>query len=82
MPRIGETGAIPAARVGFELGLLASSIVVRHIWREYLIPSVDPDILPVFLEFGAEVIGYTCFIYTSLFFVLDAIDSPYARGWR
>ncbi|PNT74154.1 hypothetical protein BRADI_1g08873v3 [Brachypodium distachyon] len=81
MPRIGEPGALSTDRVGCELGLLAASVVVRPIWREYLIPSIDPDFLPMCLESGAKGVGYACFVYTSVVFVLDAINSPCARGW-
>ena len=80
MPRIGEPGAHSLVRVFSELGLLGASIVVRYIEREYVWPVARPNFLPVLVQFGAKIVGYTCFYYASIFFVLDAIDSPYARG--
>lgn len=81
MPRIWEPGGNPFERVGSELGFLAASVVVRYIQREYVRPVLVPDLLPLLMQFGAEVTSLTCWCYASMFFVLDAIDSPYARTW-
>ena len=82
MPRIGELGENPLVRVHSELGYLAASIVVRYIEREFIWPVPRPNFLPVLVQFGAKFVGMYCFYFSSIFLVLDAIDSPYARGFR
>jgi hypothetical protein len=81
MPRIGEPGANPLGRVCSELGYLASCIVIRYIEREYVWPVPRLSLLPVLAQFGTKILADTCLFYASVFFVLDAIDSPYARSF-
>lgn len=78
MPRAGDRTANSMPKVKYELLYVSCIIGTCYMQRNYVRQGIN-CVLPNLIACGAWFTGVVGMVQTVKFFILDAIDSPYAR---
>ena len=76
MAQFGSREATSLARVACEVRLLACSVTVRYIQREYVRPGL-PDFLPSLVQFVATYAGVFLFTNSAMYLCYDSYDDAF-----